>query len=299
MSDTLFESENSSKRLKLNPIIEFVIQSVSSTQKATVEFMEDQITLIIESSEYIKTLIENCFDTEKNVNCIKLIYLIEEKPNEAAAFLTLLSNPYKTEIIWDQYHANLSSKWIVSKYIEKYNTLICDYFDLYKISDKDLIAMKDNNLFVQETFRLTYVDKKYIRSNSTDYFFINIDKYWCYKAIDEEIYIQDQENEETELYLLSGMWKSLTSHSYSIFIFNQFQSKLQNSNDLIKFCEIIELILMHECYYNKYISSMNDLYEYLSRHLDFVTKDTLNRLLKTKEELIEYSIIVSRNHSLM
>ena len=88
---------------------------------------------------------------------------------------------------------------------------------------------------------------------------------------------------------MTGVWSTKNHSTYVTFSFKKCAPKVTNLNDITKFCEMIELIFTHECYHNTYISTINDLYTYLHTHEDFATKDTLNRLFQTKEEIIEYS----------
>ena len=295
-------TENPKKRLKLNSNIVFVIQKINSIEKATLEFSEEKYEIISSKSEYIKTLLDQYSDLKSsNESKNNTIYLTEEEPNEAAAFLTVLSKPIKNEIWWDKYYCNLSAKWIVPKYIEKYIDSIKDFFQKYESCEKNLmVTLLADNAIDSTTNRYFYIEGKYLNCSTIftkAHFFKNSKNLWCYKDNEGTIYIQEQLNNNilTDLCQMTGTWKTEKEYGkiyYQTFVFKMCPPIVTNSDDLIKFCEIIELILTHECYHNKYILSMNDLYDYLSQNVQFATENNLNRLFQTNEQFKECLLAV-------
>ena len=294
-------SELPQKRLKTNPIIRFEIHlhNSNSTESTIVEFSDEKCETISHHSEYIKTLIEQYSDVKSCEH--NIIYLIEDKPIEAAAFLTILSEPMNFELNWNYYNANLSSKWIVPKYITKYSSLINSFFKSYEISESNLMVTI-HSFDISETIYYYYKSEKYIclndqfdQGDEIDYFYQNEEDDWCYVNTTGYIFIQhklaiDYEN----LSQLSGSWYTKDNEICYSFSFQKCAPKVINFNDHLKFCEIIELILTHNCYHNLYISSIDDLYLYLNTHKDFVNENNLNHLFQTKQELIKCLTIFSK-----
>ena len=300
MSDLVsdYQDENPKKRLKTNPNTVFEIQKINSFQKTILEFSKEECDNITSNSEYIKTLIDQYSSEYSDQNPPNSIFLAEIDSNEAASFLTMLSKPMDPNLSWKKYFVDLSAKWIVPKYIEVYYSMIKDFFQSYRISKNNVfLSIFTISGELSSYHRYCYKNGKFIDSNNTtlseiNCFYKNSKNVWCHKSIDEEFTQFRTDSTLTELWQLSGTWISEDRTQYR-FAFKKCPPKLRKLNDLIKFCEIVELILTHDCYHNTYISSVKNLYEYLHTHEDFATKDTLNRLFQTKDDLLEYTTFKS------
>ena len=85
---------------------------------------------------------------------------------------------------WDKYSADLSEKLIVSKYIEKYYSIIENFIESYKISDDNLLVSfhKHGSSFTNCYF--SYENRKYYnkKDGTTLCFYININNLWCIQS---------------------------------------------------------------------------------------------------------------------
>ena len=162
-----------------------------------------------------------------------------------------------------------------------------------------------------------------------NYFYKNEENLWCFCSEninnnndnnnnDKTIFIQeDLDDKLISLHQLSGTWNTENKEYYEIFAIEKCYPLIRNNNhyynnnnnnnnmkeskDLIEFCDLIEVILTHDCYHNEYINTMNDVYVYLSLNCNFATENVLKRLLKSNNnsnnnEIFDFLLYMIKNH---